>query len=176
MSDGMSDAYQDQCHGRAKEDMLKALAKYLANESADTKAVLIAKVVDLDSYRDKYHKMTEKMEAWLTDLRNQDTREWAKLLTPLVDEGDHRWGYGATLVAMSPFRGQRLVIAFQGVNFSQYRGDIGQFFEDAKIDARKRRTAFRAKFGNGPANDTGTYLIAVEADGPLKMHAEHIYE
>jgi hypothetical protein len=174
MSDGISDAYREMEEAKTFEEELKALATFLSNETPANRRALDKAVALADANRYVAYRHAPHLEARLAKLKAKDKREWALILTPLVKSGEHRDDYGAQLLALSPYKNCKLVVAFQGCGFANYSGDLAAIFGPAKTAAHKRRNVIRAKAGNTPCSPTGDYLIAISGDDKLKLHAEHL--
>lgn len=169
MSDGMSEIARDQERQSARDIYHRTLADWLESPTAELHAKMMAAAAAVDSVRRGYFTgetdLVSRAAARAEKLKAGDELEWARLLTPIVQQGAHNWEgeIENRLYNLSPFKGRLLICKHQGYGFSSYHADINKIFagaqEQAVADSNVRRAANGAKAGD----HAGDYLFVVEA-------------
>ena len=169
MSDALTDIARDQERDSARKHYHTVLADWLENPTDDLHAKMMAAAAEVDSIRRGYFSgqtdLASRAATRAEKLKAGDELEWARLLTPLVQEGQHNWKgqVEERLYNLSPFKGRLLVCKHQGFGFDSYHADINKIFSAAQDKALAESNARRAANGANPGDYAGDYLFVVEA-------------
>ena len=126
MSDGITDSYRDQRRADRYGDFLKAVARFIENQTPDNLKLLTGAAEAVDDVprglMSGTTNLAKGLQSLIDGLVGNDPKVWGNLLlTAAEDPRDKTY---KKLKALSPFAGKILIQVDYGIGFVTLRGEI----------------------------------------------------